>query len=99
MASRGGTTKTFYKNNKYLVEDNLNFKLTIKPELDGDVVTIYNKRREKFKIDVPAEFEAERIIIDSIDSILYSHSEDEDNPTCLNEERQCCEISDDGASV
>ena len=122
LASRGGTFKTYYVNNLYYVEDNLNYNITILPwhsndflalsldDLDGNgllddyeeydstvgnTVTIYNKRREKFKIDVPYGFTMERITIDSLDSILYSHDQDESDPDCLSEERQCCTISDD----
>ena len=84
VASRGGTTKTYYQNNKYYVEDNLNYKLTIKPKNETDV-TIYNKRREKFRVEVPKAFTMDNITIDSLDSILYSHDTAETDPECLSE--------------
>ena len=99
VASRGGTTRSYYSNNKYYVADNLNYRLTIKPETDGDTVTIYNKRREKFRVEVPYSLSMERIVIDGLDSILYSRNSGEAEPACLSEERPCCAMSSDGLTV
>ena len=68
----------------------MNYKLTIKPQTVDETVTIYNKRREKFRVEVPHALILEDIVIDSLDSILYSHSHDTADPECLSEERQCC---------
>ena len=38
---------------------------------DGDI-TIFNKNRELFYIEVPVLLNMEHIIIDSLDSVLYS---------------------------
>ncbi len=63
--------------------DNLNYAITISPIpcskslanvqsvcTDGQVI-IYNKQRELFEIQVPANLTLNRVIIDSLDSILY----------------------------
>jgi hypothetical protein len=81
--------------------------LTIQPlpcdfteELNADyvctdeVVTIYNKNRELFEINVPSELHINNIKIDSLDSILYSLSVLSDS--CIDERSQCCQMSDEG---
>ena len=57
-------------------------------------MTIYNKNRELFEINVPSELHITNIKIDSLDSILYSLSVLSDS--CIDERSQCCQMSDEG---
>jgi hypothetical protein len=50
--------------------DSLNVDLTIKPQVDGDAVTIHNKLGGNFKIPVSRSLTIESITIDSLDSIV-----------------------------
>jgi len=59
----------------------------------SDTVTIINKRREKFRIEVPVSLTLENIVIDSLDSVLHTQDADTDLPACLSEYRTCCELN------
>ena len=54
------------------------------PEQCGDRVTIFNKMRERFEIQMQFAMKLENITIDSADSVLPFGS------PCLSEYRQCC---------
>ena len=55
----------------------------------GEKVTVYNKIRERLNFKVLASLRLERVIIDSLDSILpLGHP-------CLSERRQCCQVVTD----
>ena len=62
----------------------------------SDTVTINNKRREKFRMEVPVSLTLENITIDSLDSVLHTQASGTDLPACLSEYRQCCELDSDG---
>lgn len=60
-----------------------------------DVVTVYNKNRELFTIEVPVSLTVSKIKIDSLDSVLFSvDPEVWTDVDCLRERVQCCSISD-----
>ena len=81
--------------------NNLNYALTISPIpcsknlanvqsiCTDEQITIYNKQRELFEIEVPANLTLDRVIIDSLDSILF-----DTNEACLEKRENCCSISD-----
>ena len=50
-------------------------------------VTVYNKKREKFRIGVGLSVTLEHIVIDSIDSILQTQVLGTPKVACLNEYR------------
>lgn len=112
-------TLLVYEPTLYKPDDNLNYALTIQPlpcsyvsDYDltdyctDEVVTIYNKNRELFSIDVPVSLTISDIKIDSLDSVLFSVDPDVwSDVSCLREREQCCEITEgivtsvDGSSV
>lgn len=55
-------------------------------------VTIYNKIRERFQLPVYVKLRLERVVIDSIDSILPFGT------PCLSEPRACCMVREVGSS-
>jgi len=78
----------------------LNYALTISPipcsknlanvesVCTNEQVTVYNKQRELFEIEVPANLTLHKVIIDSLDSILYDTKD-----SCLEKRVNCCQIS------
>lgn len=58
---------------------------------EDEQVVIYNKRRERFTLPVFAKLQVERVVIDSLDSILPFGS------PCLSEYAPCCKI--EGATL
>lgn len=58
---------------------------------EDEQVVIYNKMRERFAIEVHAKLKMERVVIDSLDSILPFGT------PCLSEYRPCCKI--EGATL
>jgi hypothetical protein len=59
-------------------------------------VTIYNKQREQFSIDVPVSLKLENVKIDSLDSLLYQNGT---TNSCLSKREKCCKISSSGNSI
>jgi hypothetical protein len=104
-----GDTELLYKPTLYKPNDNLNYYLTIQPlfctystdEFDitdyctNDVVTIYNKNREQFTVEVALSLTLTNIKIDSLDSVLFSLDSDVYDTSCLSERATCCLIEDD----
>lgn len=56
---------------------------------EDETVTIYNKIRERFRMEVFAKLKLERVVIDSLDSVLPFGS------PCLSEYRPCCKAVGD----
>lgn len=52
-----------------------------------DQITIYNKQRDRFSIEVPRGISLFNIHIDSLDSVLFELPV---LPKCLKEMRNCC---------
>ena len=87
----------YYKPTEFYAGDNLNYEVTIKPVATvssaSDAITIYNKKRERFRLDVPVKLTLEGVVIDSIDSILHSQTTGTALPDCLSERRICCKLT------
>ena len=60
-------------------------------ETSSTTVTVFNKRREKLRFDVPVKLTLSGVIIDSTDSILHSLS---DKPSCLGDRVTCCSLNE-----
>eukprot|EP00347_Sterkiella_histriomuscorum_P021660 403333207 len=90
------TSRDFYQPLFY-ERDSQNLKLIIKPDPstvdEGEKITIFNKRRDKFQLRVGRGLTIENIIIDSLDSILPI---DKDGNGCLKRKEKCCEMGSDG---
>eukprot|EP00347_Sterkiella_histriomuscorum_P011673 403371551 len=90
------TARDFYQ--PLLFErDSQSLKLIIKPDPltveEGQKITIFNKRRDKFQLRVGRGLTLENIIIDSLDSVLPI---DQDGNGCLKRKENCCEMGSDG---
>ena len=59
-------------------------------------VTIFNKHREFFQLEVGAGLALKNLIIDSLDSIVDST---ETIPSCLSSLMPCCKIDTDSQSI
>ena len=70
--------------------------LTEAKALDGTaLVTLINKRREKFRIDIANRLTLTNVKIDSLDSVLMSKDGLTDTSTaatCLTERKRCCGV-------
>lgn len=95
-----GDSSEIYSPTQYYDPYNLNYEVYINPvgctpsaTCNSSPVTIYNKRREAFILDVAVKLHMRNIIIDSIDSILPSST------SCLGQRRVCCSISNTTNSV
>ena len=68
---------------------------------ESDQVTIYNKKKERFRMDVPVTLTLENVAIDSLDSILHTQAPSTSVPTCLSSREQCCSMTtnSDGVTV
>ena len=59
----------------------------------ASTVTLHNKRREKFRLDVPASLTLAGVVIDGLDSVLHTQSLGTPLPACLSERRACCRLN------
>lgn len=102
VLEKRGSTSLYYQPTLYYGNDNLNYEVLIKPLRcsvaagdvchDTETVTIYNKRREKFRLDVPVKLTLSGVILDSIDSILHYQLQGTALPDCLSERSTCCTV-------